>query len=71
MNMIPQEKSTLALLLALAISQFAFGQIERSQVSERKTLSMIEHSDRSAFRYIPKRPGHYIAKDWRVAIDST
>jgi hypothetical protein len=71
MNMIPQEKLVLALLLALAISQFGFGQVERTEVSERKRLSKIEHADRSTFRYIPKRPGHYTAEDWRAVIDST
>ena len=59
------------LLLLLIISQFILSQNKSSQINDRKILSIIQKADRSEFRYIPKKPGHYTAQDWRKVIDST
>lgn len=52
-----------------------------SQVQENNRVSIIKQLkemadkanqlDRSDFKYIPKKPGHYTAEDWQAVIDTT
>ena len=37
----------------------------------KQLLANNENADKSQFKYIPKKPGHYSAEDWREVIDST
>ena len=70
-NCINTKEIIFIILLLFIAPQFFYGQELRTNINDRKTLSKIEHLDRSAFNYIPKKPGHYTAQDWRRAIDST
>jgi hypothetical protein len=49
----------------------AYSQYIDEQQADKLILEKAKNADRSEFRYIPKKPGHYSAEDWRVVIDST
>ena len=64
--------------LLTSILVFAFiadGQVHSQMIYpsevDKKLLEKVKNSDRSEFRYIPKRPGHYSAEEWRAVIDET
>ncbi|MFC2088817.1 S41 family peptidase, partial [Calditrichota bacterium] len=42
-----------------------------AQIIDKSILEKLKNADRSEFRYIPKKPGHYTKQDWRAVIDST
>ncbi len=65
------KKIIFVLFIVLTASQFNFGQLAKNQVNDRKIQLKIKNADRSEFRYIPKKPGHYTKEDWRQVIDST
>ncbi len=67
------KKIVFLLFLILTVSQFNYSQITKTNIqnNDRKLLLKIKNADRSEFRYIPKKPGHYTAQDWRAVIDST
>ncbi|HKJ80802.1 MAG TPA: S41 family peptidase [Ignavibacteriaceae bacterium] len=65
------KKIIFILFLILTATQFNFGQVAKTQVSDRKILLKIKNADRSEFKYIPKKPGHYTIRDWKAVIDST
>ena len=74
---------TIFIILILSLISTSFSQIirERTDQPSTKVLDHIsfekdmflknQNVDRSQFKYIPKRPGHYSAEDWRSIIDST
>ena len=66
------KKIFFTVFLMLIFSQFLYSQDKNYKVNERiKIQSIVKNADRSEFKYIPKKPGHYTAQDWRRAIDST
>ena len=66
------KKIIFTILLMLIASQFLYSQNKNYKVNKRiKIQSIVKNADRSEFKYIPKKPGHYTAQDWRRAIDST
>ena len=70
---ITNKKIVFLLFLILTASQFNYSQINKISIknNDRKILLKIKNADRSEFKYIPKKPGHYTAQDWRKVIDST
>ena len=67
------KKIIFVLFLILTAFQSNYGQITKTNIQndDRKVLLKIKNADRSNFKYIPKKPGHYSAEDWRAVIDST
>ena len=66
------KKIIFTILLMLIASHFLYSQNKNYKINEiRKIQSIIKNADRSEYRNIPKKPGHYTAQDWRRAIDST
>ena len=63
--------STISLLFLFLFTQMLFGQQQSSSVLDKLIYEKMQNADRSKFRYIPKKPGHYTKQDWRAAIDST
>ncbi|MFC2088186.1 S41 family peptidase [Calditrichota bacterium] len=58
-------------MLLLSVSQILTIQNAKAQIIDKTIPEKLKNADRSEFRYIPKKSGHYSAADWRSAIDST
>jgi len=67
------KKLNLLILVIFVLSNISYGQLDPKTEFNfyQEMRDKIENADRSDFRYIPKKPGHYTAKDWQTVIDST
>lgn len=67
------KKLTLLNLLLYLLISISYGQLDpKTQFNFYQEIrDKAEKADRSDFHYIPKKPGHYTAKDWQTVIDST
>ena len=63
-------KSMILSCIFLAV-QLLFSQNLTSSLLDKSLREKIDNADRSDFRYIPKKAGHYSAEEWRAVIDST
>ena len=67
------KKLNLLILLIFVLINISYGQLDpKTQFNFYQEIrDKAEKADRSDFHYIPKKPGHYTAKDWQTVIDST
>lgn len=63
--------SIFALILFILLTVFLPLNDVQAQIISKEILEKLKNADRSEFRYIPKKPGHYTIRDWHSAIDST
>jgi len=59
------------LLFLFLFTQQIFSQDFSLSTIDKTISEKLKTADRSEFRHIPKKPGHYTIQDWRVVIDST
>jgi len=67
------KKLNFFILITFVFISISYGQLDQKNQFNfyQEMRDKVEKADRSDFHYVPKKPGHYTAEDWKAVIDST